>query len=66
VERALPLWQRAAEVEPTNPTWLLRQSQALAVVGRRAEADQLLDRVAAGTWHSRFATVVDQARRLHR
>ncbi|HTM23112.1 MAG TPA: hypothetical protein VL172_21475, partial [Kofleriaceae bacterium] len=66
VERALPLWARAAEIEPTNPTWLLRQSQALAVVGRRAEAQTLLERIASGSWHSRFAGVVDQARRLRR
>lgn len=64
VERAEALWRRAAEVDPTNPTWLLRRVQALHALGRADEVAPLIEAITEGEWHARWANVVWQARRL--
>ncbi|HUH05565.1 MAG TPA: VIT domain-containing protein [Kofleriaceae bacterium] len=64
VAEAEPLWRRAFEVEPTNPTWLMRHANALYSLGRPAEARVLLEQIIAGTWHERFSGFQYQARRL--
>jgi tetratricopeptide (TPR) repeat protein len=59
------LWVRAIEVEPTNPTWLIRRAQnrlAAGGPGEEAAARDLLTRIDKGTWQDRFSNVVDQAR----
>jgi predicted Zn-dependent protease len=64
VERAEALWRRATEVDPTNPTWLLRQAQALRALGRTADARATIARVVGRKWHERFWNVPGQARAL--
>ena len=54
LREAAALWQRAIEVEPTNPTWLVRRAQALIALGEMAKARRLLERVTAGKWQERF------------
>lgn len=65
LSRALGSWQRAVDAEPTNPTWLLRQSHALRAKGDRAGATAALRKIADGDdWQPRFADVVRQAKAL--
>jgi tetratricopeptide (TPR) repeat protein len=57
--------KKAIEVEPTNPTWLLKRAGALAASGAKEkldEAKELLDRIDRGTWQPRFSAVVTEAR----
>jgi hypothetical protein len=64
-EDADDLWARAIEVEPTNPTWLLRRAQnILARGGSRAQAREMLDRIAKGKWQDRFSNIQMQAKRV--
>ena len=51
ISYAEPLWRRAAEVEPTNPTYLLRRAQALYTMDREGEANALVDSIVAKKWH---------------
>ncbi len=55
------IWKKAAEVEPTNPRWLLRRAQLLSALGRRNEAKPLFQRVADGKWQDRFRDAVRTA-----
>jgi predicted Zn-dependent protease len=66
VRRAEELLTRAAEVEPENPTWLLRRAETLFVLDRNAEARALLQRIENRTWHERFAGIEWQAQDLAR
>ncbi len=66
VDRAEPMWRRAAEVEPTNPTWLLRRSQALFALGERETAREVLKEITDKKWHERFLNVKYQAEQLAR
>jgi len=66
VDQAEPMWRRAYEVEPTNPTWLLRRSQALFALGERDTARELLQEIAKKEWHERFFNVKYQAEQLAR
>lgn len=64
LDDALGAWARAAAVEPTNPTWLLRQASLLRARGQGGDvvaADALLKRIRDGKWQPRFASVVYQA-----
>jgi predicted Zn-dependent protease len=64
-EDADAVWARAIEVEPTNPTWLVRRAQnLLAQNAPRDRVRALLDQVEKGTWQPRFSNVKDQAKRL--
>jgi ferric-dicitrate binding protein FerR (iron transport regulator) len=53
---------RAFEVEPTNPTWLLRRGDLLASRGDERAARALFQQIVDGTWQDRFAGQVSQAR----
>jgi tetratricopeptide (TPR) repeat protein len=64
LDQAEPLWQRAAAVDPTNPTWLFRRAQTLSALGKSEEARALLAEITSRKWHERFAGVVSQARNL--
>lgn len=64
LERAGMLWQRASEVERTNPTWLLRRAQVLVSLGERDDARSLLRTITRTMWHERFDRVTAQARDL--
>jgi hypothetical protein len=64
-EDADELWGRAFEVEPTNPTWLMRRAQnILAQGGPTSRVRPLLDQIERGKWQDRFINVQVQARRL--
>ncbi|MCP4446530.1 MAG: hypothetical protein GY811_14470 [Myxococcales bacterium] len=65
-DEADKLWIRAAKVEPTNPTWLLRRAQLLQWRGQKEEVVRLLSAIIDGKWHTRFRSIVDQARALKR
>ena len=58
------MWQRAREVEPTNPTWPLRRAENLAAFGRDSTARELLDEIARAKWQDRFSGIVYQAKQL--
>lgn len=59
------LWARAVEVEPTNPTWLLRRAQnILAHGGSKSRAKEMLETIAKGKWQDRFWQVQQQAKRV--
>lgn len=58
------LWRRASRVDQTNPTWLLRQAQALYAMGRADEARAIARTIQSRSWHERFRSVKQQARRL--
>ena len=64
LQPAQELWRQAAEVDPTNPTWLLRRAQVLVSLGEHADASALLRTIERGRWHERFDRVTEQARRL--
>lgn len=66
IEDAEVVWARAAEVEPTNPTWLLRRARSLLALTRTEEARAALSAVATPetAWQPRFSGVVSQARAL--
>jgi Flp pilus assembly protein TadD len=66
LDRADAMWTRAFEVEPTNPTWLLRRAQNLVAAGDAAHASDLLAEIRRGTWQDRFANVTWQAQYLER
>jgi len=66
LDQAEPMWRRAYEVEPTNPTWLLRRSQALFAMGERDSARELLGKITKQEWHERFFNVKYQAEQLAR
>jgi len=66
VKMAEPLWKRAVEVEPTNPTWLLRHAQALFALGKSVEANAQVDKILAKKWHNRFFRVTSRAKNLKR
>ena len=53
---------RAIELEPTNPTWLLRRAEGLLGSQGEPAARALLEQIAHGTWQPRFSDVVAQAR----
>ena len=63
-ERAAIMWHHASEMEPTNPTWLLRRAQTLHARGAHAAADALLKQIVEGKWQDRFARVQHQAKWL--
>lgn len=64
LRRADLMWQRAMEVEPTNPTWHLRRAENLAALGHENAAVELLDEVAEGDWQDRFNGIEWQAKQL--
>lgn len=66
LEEADALLQRAAAVEPTNPTWLLRRAQGRLALGDEAGALALVDAIVAGRWQDRFANVSYEAGQLAR
>ncbi len=66
IAEAVRLWKRAADVDPTNPTWLLRRVRGLATLGKRGQARTLLDSITNKKWHNRFARIVSQAKQLRR
>ncbi|MBW2524402.1 MAG: FecR domain-containing protein [Deltaproteobacteria bacterium] len=66
LDEAAEIWRRAFAVEPTNPTWLLRQAQASIALGKYEAARPLLDRIESGSWQDRFDDVPRQARELER
>ncbi len=66
VKMAEPLWRRAVEVEPTNPTWLLRHAQALHALGRHDDAAAQIKTILDKKWHNRFFRVTNQAKNLKR
>jgi len=65
LKRALTYWRRATEVEPTNPTWLLRMSHALRAGGDSGGSSAALEKIAESDWQPRFANIVRQAKALH-
>jgi tetratricopeptide (TPR) repeat protein len=54
VEHAQALWQLAAELEPTNPTWSLGQARNALARGHKDAARELLKAIVKGKWHERF------------
>ena len=64
LRRADLMWQRAMEVEPTNPTWHLRRAENLAALGHENTAVELLDEIAEGDWQDRFNGIEWQAKQL--
>ena len=64
LRRAEAIWTKAIEVEPTNPTWLLRGARLQLALRNEAKAAQLLGRIAKGRWQERFDNVVRQAKEL--
>ncbi|MBW2454077.1 MAG: FecR domain-containing protein [Deltaproteobacteria bacterium] len=64
LRRAQTIWQQASEVEPTNPSWLLRLAQTRITLGDRAGGKELLQRIDQGDWQERFSDTVATARRL--
>jgi len=68
-DEALGLWDRAASVEPTNPTWLLSKAHLLRARGKAADAAAaraLLEKIDTGKWQDRFVPQVNEARQLLR
>jgi tetratricopeptide (TPR) repeat protein len=63
-ERADAAWNRAFEVEPTNPTWLLRRAQNRMAYADPDDALPFLEQIAKGEWQPRFMGVVSQAAAL--
>lgn len=59
-------WQQAIDVEPTNPTWLVRRAHNLLAAGDPAGARDLARRVVGGKWQDRFNAAVQDARDLAR
>jgi ferric-dicitrate binding protein FerR (iron transport regulator)/tetratricopeptide (TPR) repeat protein len=66
LRRADLLWQRAFDVEPTNPTWALRRAQNLAAFGHDTSAVELLETIEDGDWQDRFSGIEWQAKELRR
>ncbi len=64
VADALDYWDQAVRIDQTNPTPRLREAQALAALGRDAEADKILRDIAGRAWHERWESVVYEAREL--
>lgn len=64
IAEAGPLWERAFEVDGTNPTWLLRRAQGEYALGNTAAGDALIDQIMDSSWHERFANVTWQAEAL--
>jgi tetratricopeptide (TPR) repeat protein len=63
---AAGLWERAAEIEPDNPTWALNAARARLALGQTDAARAHLARIikAKKETHERFAWIVTQAEQL--
>ena len=59
-------WQRAAAVEPTDPTWLLGRAHNRLATGDTTTARALVDQVVAGAWQQRFFAGVEEAKQLEK
>jgi tetratricopeptide (TPR) repeat protein len=66
IAEAAGLWERAAEIEPDNPTWALNAARARLALGQIAAARAHLARIieAKKQTHERFAWIVTQAEQL--
>ncbi len=66
LDGALETWSEAVRVEPTNPTWLLSQAEALLARGASGDKEQarsLLSKIQDGKWQDRFQNVRYEAQR---
>ena len=63
-EKAAALFDRAIDLDITNPTWLLEAAQLAAQQGQDTRRDELLRTIVEGDWHERFASVVNQAKAM--
>jgi tetratricopeptide (TPR) repeat protein len=66
-DEALALWEQAASVEATNPTWLLRQAQLLRARSQPGDLDaarKLLVKIHDQTWQDRFRPQTYEAEQL--
>ena len=61
---AASMWQRFIELEPTDPTGLLRRARVLFTLGKPDEGRALLRIITSKSWHERHDNVVYQARRM--
>jgi tetratricopeptide (TPR) repeat protein len=57
-------FRAASESEPTNPQILWDRAQNLKQMGKHQDAQQLVRRIAEGTWQPRFQGLQAQARHL--
>jgi ferric-dicitrate binding protein FerR (iron transport regulator) len=57
-------FRAAAQAEPTDPQLLWDRAQNLKQLGKRQDAQQLVRRIAEGTWQPRFQGLQSQARHL--
>jgi tetratricopeptide (TPR) repeat protein len=57
-------YRAASESEPTNPQILWDRAQNLKQMGKHQDAQQLVRRIAGGTWQPRFQGLQAQARHL--
>ncbi|MCE9580299.1 MAG: hypothetical protein K8W52_44690, partial [Deltaproteobacteria bacterium] len=64
LEQARDYWHQAVVIDQTNPTWRIRDAQALFALGRDKEAVAELQDVATRHWHDRWNMVVYQAKDL--
>jgi tetratricopeptide (TPR) repeat protein len=55
-------YTRAFEVEPTNPQILWERAMVLGQAGKTAQALQIYQQIADGTWQPRFQGIQQQAR----
>jgi tetratricopeptide (TPR) repeat protein len=62
LDQARDYWHQAVVIDQTNPTWRIRDAQALFALGRDREAQAVLQDVATRRWHQRWGMVVEQAR----